>query len=117
MRKQPTGEPVAGKLHTGFGGRGRRSPFPTPILQYKHDMKANPLYVRVGSFPVISVFLSCYQICLADNHRRPCHAPRMEAIKQMPREVLLEYLKLLAGYERRELERVAARNLQGGKIN
>ena len=25
MRKQLTGEPVAGKLHTGFGGRGRRS--------------------------------------------------------------------------------------------
>ncbi|MDP1638219.1 MAG: hypothetical protein Q8L62_09150 [Candidatus Nitrotoga sp.] len=23
MRKQPTGEPVAGKSHTGFGGRGR----------------------------------------------------------------------------------------------
>jgi hypothetical protein len=32
--------------------------------------------------------------------------PRMEAIKRMPREVLLEFLKLLAGYERRELERV-----------
>src|ERR1700676_2923967 len=31
MRKQLTGEPVAGKLHTGFGGRGRRQPFPTPI--------------------------------------------------------------------------------------
>jgi hypothetical protein len=30
----------------------------------------------------------------------------MEAIKRMPREVLLEFLKLLAGYERRELERV-----------
>jgi hypothetical protein len=25
MWKQLTGEPVAGKLHTGFGGRGRRS--------------------------------------------------------------------------------------------
>jgi hypothetical protein len=32
MRKQLTGEPVAGELHTGFGGRGRRKPFPTPIL-------------------------------------------------------------------------------------
>ena len=32
MRKQLTGEPVAGELHTGFGGRGRRQPFPTPIL-------------------------------------------------------------------------------------
>jgi Domain of unknown function DUF11/WD40-like Beta Propeller Repeat len=32
MRKQLTGEPVAGKLHTGFGGRGRRKPFSTPIL-------------------------------------------------------------------------------------
>src|SRR5258708_6013775 len=31
MWKQLTGEPVAGKLHSGFGGRGRRSPFPTPI--------------------------------------------------------------------------------------
>src|SRR6266404_3047847 len=31
MRKQLTGEPVAGELHTGFGGRGRRQPFPTPI--------------------------------------------------------------------------------------
>ena len=30
MRKQLTGEPVAGKPHTGFGGRGRQSPFPTP---------------------------------------------------------------------------------------
>jgi hypothetical protein len=30
----------------------------------------------------------------------------MEAIKRMPREVLLEFLKLLAGYERRELERI-----------
>ena len=32
MRKQPTGEPVAGEPHTGFGGRGRGSPLPTPIL-------------------------------------------------------------------------------------
>src|ERR1019366_1764098 len=32
MRKQLTGEPVAGELHTGFGGSGRRQPFPTPIL-------------------------------------------------------------------------------------
>jgi hypothetical protein len=31
MRKQLTGEPVAGEPHTGFGGRGQRSPFPTPI--------------------------------------------------------------------------------------
>lgn len=31
MRKQLTGEPVAGELHTGFGGRGRRQPFPTPM--------------------------------------------------------------------------------------
>ena len=31
MWKQLTGEPVARKPHTGFGGRGRRSPFPTPI--------------------------------------------------------------------------------------
>jgi hypothetical protein len=31
MRKQLTGAPVAGKPHTGYAGRGRRSPFPTPI--------------------------------------------------------------------------------------
>jgi membrane fusion protein, adhesin transport system len=31
MRKQLTGEPVAGKPHSGFGGRGWRAPFPTPI--------------------------------------------------------------------------------------
>src|SRR2546421_1823536 len=31
MWKQLTGEPVAGELHSGFGGRGRLSPFPTPI--------------------------------------------------------------------------------------
>jgi hypothetical protein len=37
MWKQLTGEPVAGKLHTGFGGRGRRSPFPTPIPSDKLD--------------------------------------------------------------------------------
>ena len=30
----------------------------------------------------------------------------MEAIKKMPRDVLLEFMKLLAAYERRELERV-----------
>ena len=35
MRKQPTGEPVAGKPHTGFGGRGRREPFPTPIQRWR----------------------------------------------------------------------------------
>src|SRR5262245_18932871 len=31
VRKQLTGEPVAGELHSGFGGRGWRAPFPTPI--------------------------------------------------------------------------------------
>ena len=31
MRKQLTGEPVAGEPHTGFGGRGERKLFPTPI--------------------------------------------------------------------------------------
>ena len=39
MRKQLTGEPVAGKLHTGFGGRGRRSPFPTPIHRSLKDIR------------------------------------------------------------------------------
>ena len=41
MRKQPTGEPVAGKLHTGFGGRGWRKPFPTPILRPKAALRAD----------------------------------------------------------------------------
>jgi PAS domain S-box-containing protein len=36
MRKQLTGEPVAGKLHTGFGGRGRPKSFPTPIDRADH---------------------------------------------------------------------------------
>ena len=31
VRKQLTGEPVAGELPSGFGWRGRRAPFPTPI--------------------------------------------------------------------------------------
>ena len=43
MRKQLTGEPVAGELHTGFGGRGRQKPFPTPIqlrsCESSHDRK------------------------------------------------------------------------------
>ena len=38
MRKQLTGEPVAGKPHTGFGGRGRRSPLPTPIQGSEADV-------------------------------------------------------------------------------
>jgi hypothetical protein len=42
MRKQLTGEPVAGKPHTGFGGRGRREPFPTPI----HREKSGYAWVR-----------------------------------------------------------------------
>ncbi|KAB0545417.1 hypothetical protein F7R01_24020 [Pseudomonas argentinensis] len=32
MCNQLTGEPVAGKPHTGFGGRGRRSPFPGAFI-------------------------------------------------------------------------------------
>ncbi|MDR3379551.1 MAG: hypothetical protein P4M03_03700 [Cupriavidus basilensis] len=32
MCKQLTREPVAGKPHTGFGGRGRRSPFPSAFI-------------------------------------------------------------------------------------
>ena len=32
MCKQLTGEPVAGKPHTGFGGRGRRSQFPSAFI-------------------------------------------------------------------------------------
>jgi hypothetical protein len=31
VRKQLTGEPVAGELHSGFGGRGWLAPFPTPM--------------------------------------------------------------------------------------
>lgn len=41
MRKQLTGEPVAGELHTGFGGRGRRKPFPTPILRLNADIEVD----------------------------------------------------------------------------
>jgi hypothetical protein len=40
----------------------------------------------------------------------------MEAIKRMPREVLLEFLKLLAGYERRELERVMREWREAGRL-
>jgi hypothetical protein len=40
MRKQLTGEPVAGELHTGFGGRGRRKPFPTPIPGHFADSQS-----------------------------------------------------------------------------
>ncbi len=43
MRKQLTGEPVAGKLHIGFGGRGRCMPFPTPILGSRTDISAEHL--------------------------------------------------------------------------
>lgn len=43
MWKQLTGEPVAGKLHTGFGGRGRRSPFPTPIPSAIADVRRSAL--------------------------------------------------------------------------
>jgi hypothetical protein len=46
MRKQLTGEPVAGKLHTGFGGRGRVKPFPTPI-QRNVDGKSRLIHPAV----------------------------------------------------------------------
>ena len=39
MRKQLTGEPVAGEPHSGFGGRGRRAPFPTPIQGRQLDRR------------------------------------------------------------------------------
>ena len=45
MRKQLTGEPVAGELHSGFGGRGRRAPFPTPIQPF-----AQPDALRRANF-------------------------------------------------------------------
>jgi len=49
MRKQLTGEPVAGELHTGFGGRGRRQPFPTPIRgskgEFDNRSKNRPLVI------------------------------------------------------------------------
>src|ERR1039457_6162244 len=44
MRKQLTGEPVAGDLHTGFGGRGRRQPFPTPIRGLKAAANAHQIF-------------------------------------------------------------------------
>ncbi len=37
MRKPPTGEPCAGEPHARFGGRGRRKPFPTPIVELSAD--------------------------------------------------------------------------------
>ncbi|MGA2860982.1 MAG: hypothetical protein ABSF31_04270 [Steroidobacteraceae bacterium] len=44
MRKQLTGELVAGELHTGFGGRGRRQPFPPPIpLRAAHECRLRAL--------------------------------------------------------------------------
>ena len=46
MRKQPTGEPVAGKPHTGFGGRGRRKPFPTPIQRNIHRTALRDILAR-----------------------------------------------------------------------
>jgi hypothetical protein len=39
MWKQLTGEPVAGTLHSGFGGRGWLSPFPTPIHRPLVDLR------------------------------------------------------------------------------
>jgi len=49
MRKQLTGEPVAGELHTGFGGRGRRQPFPTPIQcrLYRYRYSRHTKYVAL----------------------------------------------------------------------
>jgi hypothetical protein len=47
MRKQLTGEPVAGELHTGFGGRGWRQPFPTPIPRSLVDGRERPVYGRL----------------------------------------------------------------------
>ena len=49
MRKQLTGEPVAGEPHTGFGGRGPRSPFPTPIalsIRPRRSLEAENLFLR-----------------------------------------------------------------------
>ena len=43
MRKQLTGEPVAGEPHTGFGGRRRRAPFPTPIHRPTAGVDDSPL--------------------------------------------------------------------------
>ena len=60
MRKQLTGEPVAGKPHTGFGGRGRREPFPTPIeilaVIQSIDKKAGTVALR-GVKRTISVMV------------------------------------------------------------
>ena len=53
MWKQLTGEPVAGELHSGFGGRGRLLPFPTPIRWPVNDgqpkSSSRPL-AAVGGF-------------------------------------------------------------------
>ena len=39
MRKPPTGEPCAGEPHARFGGRGRREPFPTPIMSKEAKLR------------------------------------------------------------------------------
>ena len=56
MRKQLTGEPVAGKPHTGFGGRGRREPFPTPIqhLSRRRSDVFNPIDLTCLRAPAAS---------------------------------------------------------------
>ena len=41
MRKLPTGEPYAGKLHVRFGGRGGREPFSTPIRKFAIAVVSN----------------------------------------------------------------------------
>ena len=43
VRKQLTGAPVAGELHSGCGGRGRRAPFPTPIPRGSRRVCHRPL--------------------------------------------------------------------------
>src|SRR4051794_4380036 len=52
MRKQLTGEPVAGEPHTGFGGRGERQLFPTPIIGTVHNHLASWRMVSLHKLPM-----------------------------------------------------------------
>jgi hypothetical protein len=50
MRKPPTGEPCAGKLHARFGGRGGLLPFPTPIFLPSPQVKTPQFQIHISHF-------------------------------------------------------------------
>ena len=79
MRKQLTGEPVAGELHSGFGGRGRRAPFPTPIsVTYTSANGAvlAPPIAEIASSSIATASIAAHrtgkrQVCPAISARPP----------------------------------------------